>query len=124
VGVDKAGQQRRTFEVDHPGGVAPGLHDLLGRTHGEDAPVLDRHRLGGRPGVVDSDDVTTVIDRVGRLLGDRFGGCTGPDRQADNNGGEEGSSQVESHLFTSFANLREVRCNSEHPVFQGLDFEM
>ena len=68
VGVDEAGDDGGTAEVDHPGAaIAPAAH-VAGATHGDDAPALHGQGAGGRPGAVEGQDPAVGENPVGRYF--------------------------------------------------------
>ena len=65
VPVNKARQQRLAAELHQLRRCALGLEHVRLRADGENFPILHRERLGGRRCVVDRDNFTASVDRVG-----------------------------------------------------------
>ena len=69
VRLHEPGHQGFPFEVNQPGVLTGQFKHVRLRTHGQNAPILDRDRFGQRQAVIHRDDGTIVIDRVRHLCG-------------------------------------------------------
>ena len=88
VPIHETGNQRLAAKVDELRCIALCFQNIGLRTDGENFPILHRECLGGGRGVMDRDDVTAGVDRVGSNGSGRRGALrTAGDEQQRAQGG-------------------------------------
>ena len=68
VGIDKAGKHGPALEVEQSGRLPLGREDVFLSANGQDLAVLHGYGLRHGLGVVDRDDVSVVVNRIGEFL--------------------------------------------------------
>ncbi|MCY1482245.1 hypothetical protein D9M68_157930 [compost metagenome] len=65
MAVNQPGNGPPAIQVDHPGLRAGQFHDVLARTHPDEAAVLDGHGVGLRIGTVERGELAVDENEVG-----------------------------------------------------------